>query len=73
MLHSSDIHKIVEKGEFSIRFVSTSGAIVNGQKVICSSFHSSGRTMNVKFCDSAQIRTVRRCTITHINNQEVYL
>ena len=73
MIHSSKIHQIVQKGEFSIVFVEESGAKVIAPKVVCTSFHSKGRTMNIKFCESTQIRTVRRCTITHINNQEVYL
>jgi len=73
MIHSSKIHEIVQKGEFSIEFVAQSGEVISSPRVICTSFHSKGRTMNLKFCDSTQIRTVRRCTITHINNQEVYL
>jgi hypothetical protein len=71
MIHSSKIHQI--KGEISISFVEESGAEVTGKKVVITSFHSKGRTLNIKFCDSEQIRTVRRCTITHINDQEVYL
>ena len=71
MIHLSKVHTI--KGEISIVFVEESGAEVIGEKVVITSFHSRGRTMNIKFCDSEQIRTVRRCTITNINNQEVYL
>lgn len=71
MIHLSQVHKI--KGEISIAFVEESGAKVENDKVVITSFHSRGRTMNIKFCNSGEIRTVRRCTITHINNQEVYL
>ncbi len=71
MIHLSKVHKI--KGEISIVFIEESGAEVIGKRVVITSFHSKGRTMNIKFCDSEQIRTVRRCTITHINDQEVYL
>ena len=73
MLHLSMVHRLVEKGEFSIRFVSARGEIIEGKRCICTSFHSSGRTLNLKFCDSGQIRKVRRCSITAINNQEVVL
>jgi len=73
MLHTSEIHKIVEKGEFSISFISTSGEIIVGKRCICTSFYSAGRTLNLKFCDSGQIRKIRRCSIISINNKEVVL
>jgi hypothetical protein len=73
MLHISQLHKLVEHGEFSLNFVSTDGQNVHVQRCICSSFHSSGRTMNIKFCDSEEIRTVRRCTVTSFNREEVVL
>ncbi len=73
MLHISQINKQVERGEFSIRFVEKSGAIVYGPRCICTSFHSSGRTMNLKFCDSEQIRKVRRNSVIEFNGEEVVL
>jgi hypothetical protein len=73
MVHISAVHKIVEHGEFSIQFVSRTGENIIGKRCICTSFHSSGRTLNLKFCDSNEIRKVRRCTITKVNNQEVAL
>ena len=73
MLHISQLHKQVERGEFSIRFVEKSGAIVHGQRCICTSFHSSGGTMNLKFCDSEQIRKVRRVSVIEFNTEEVVL
>jgi len=73
MLHISQLHTIVERGEFSIQFVKTNGEQVEGSRVICTSFHSAGSTLNLKFCDSGQIRKIRRCTITQINGEEVVL
>ena len=73
MLHISQLNKVVEHGEFSIRFVEKSGAIVYGPRCICTSFHSAGRTMNLKFCDSEQIRKVRRVSVIEFNGQEVVL
>jgi len=73
MIHSSILHEIVRKGEFSFAFVSKSGEIIEGEKCVCTSFFSSGRTMNVKWCDSGEIRKVRRCTVISINNEEVVL
>jgi hypothetical protein len=73
MLHISQLHKLVEKGEFSIVFVASEGYKVSTDRAICTSFHSLGRTMNIKFCDSEQIRKIRRCTIISFNGQEVCL
>ncbi len=73
MVHISMVHNLVEQGEFSIGFVSARGEIIEGKRCICTSFHSSGRTMNIKFCDSGQIRKVRRCSIVSINGREVVL
>ena len=73
MIHISEIHKIVEHGEFSLQFIATTGEVVEGKRCVCTSFHSDGRTMNIKFCDSGQIRKVRRCTLIAINDKEVAL
>ncbi|NQU54159.1 MAG: hypothetical protein HQ522_16650 [Bacteroidetes bacterium] len=75
MLHISQIHKLVEPAgtEFSIRFITKIGYEVFAEKCVCTSFHSSGRTLNIKFLPSNQIRKIRRCTITEFNNEEVVL
>jgi hypothetical protein len=73
MLHISMLHTLVEKGEFSLKFIEKSGAIITGQRCICTSFHSSGRTLNLKFCDSGEIRKIRRVSIIEFNGQEVAL
>lgn len=75
MLHISQIHKQVEPPgtEFSLRFIAKPGYEVFAQKAVCTSFHSKGRTMNIKFLKSGEIRKIRRCTITEFNGQEVVL
>ena len=75
MLHISQIHKLVEPAgtEFSVKFVAEKGNMVQAAKAVCTSFHSTGRTMNIKFLPSGEIRTVRRCTITEFNKEEVVL
>lgn len=75
MLHISQINKLVEPAgtEFSLKFTAKKGNQVFAQKVVCTSFHSSGRTMNIKFLTSGEIRKIRRCTITQFNGQEVVL
>lgn len=75
MLHISQIHKLVEPPgtEFSLKFIAKKGYEVYAEKAVCTSFHSSGRTLNIKFLPSEEIRKVRRCTITEFNKQEVVL
>lgn len=70
-IHLSVLHKVIEKGEFSLRFVDEEGNIIYAPRCICTSFHSSGKTLNIKLLISGVIRTVRRCTITEYNDQEV--
>ena len=72
-MHLSTLHKVVEKGEFSLEFVAEKGNKVKVDKAICSSFHSAGKTMNIKLIPSEEIRTVIRVTITKFNGKEVYL
>jgi len=72
-MHISQLHKHVEKGEFSIKFISEKGEVISIDKAICTSFHSKGNTMNVKILISKQVRTIRRCTIVEFNGQEVWL
>jgi hypothetical protein len=75
MLHISQINKLVEPAgtEFSVKFTAEQGNEVLAQKAVCTSFHSTGRTMNIKFLPSGEIRKIRRCTITQFNGQEVVL
>ena len=73
MILANNLHKMVERGEFSIAFVAADGNIVTCQRAICTSWHSKGRTMNIKFLDSQEIRTVRRCTIIAFNDEEIAL
>jgi hypothetical protein len=73
MILLSNLHKFVEKGSFSIAFVAEKGEIIVVKEAICTSWHSKGRTMNIKILASGEIRTIRRCTIIAFNDQEVAL
>lgn len=72
-MHISQLHKVVEHGEFSIKFVSSGGEVIHIDRCICTSFHSAGQTMNVKLCESEEIRKINRYTIIEINGQELHL
>lgn len=74
MIHSSKIHELVELVPvFSIGWVTKSGEKVYVRKAKCTSFHSSGETLNIMIIESGQIRKIRRITITEFNGEEVIL
>ena len=72
-MHWSHLHEIVRHGEFSLRFVATDGEVVHLPRCVCSSFYSRGSTMNVKLCESGEVRKINRVTIVEVNGEEVYL
>lgn len=74
MIHSSKIHLLVEQHKvFSIGWVAENGERIHVRKCKCTSFHSSGDTLNILIIDSGQIRTINRYTITEFNGEEVVL
>lgn len=74
MIHSSKIHELVELHKtFSIGWIAESGERIHVRKARCTSFHSSGDTLNLLLIDSGQIRKVNRITITEFNGEEVVL
>lgn len=73
MIHLSQLHKLVENDEFSMKFVKEDGSIVVIDRCVCSSWYSRGRTMNIKLLPSNQTRKINRCTITEFNGEEVFL
>lgn len=74
MIHSSRIHELIYVHPiFSIGWVAESGEKIYVRKCKCSSFHSSGDTLNIVILDSGEVRTVNRSTITEFNGEEVVL
>ena len=74
MIHISQIHKEVQRlPEFSLVFIDKEGDRITVKRCICTSWFSSGRTMNIKFLDSGVIRKIRRVSIVEFNGQDVVL
>jgi hypothetical protein len=81
MLNWSAIYAVVEKKdkngipvEFSMSFVKRStGDIVDITRCVCTSSHFRPRTINIKCLPSEEIRKVRCCCITKINDSEIYI
>lgn len=74
MIHESKLFELVQTHpSFSLQFVASSGELVTVEKCCCTSFHSTGKTMNIKIAASGQFRKVNRKTIVNFNGQEVFL
>lgn len=58
--------------EFSIQFCKKStGELITYERVVLTSFHSKGGTINVLPVGSDTPRKIRRCLITRFNNFKV--
>ena len=74
MIHVSKIFEIVQTQQtFSLQWVSASGELVTANGCRCTSFHSSGNTMNIRMANSGLVRKVNRKTVTKLNGQEVFV
>ena len=59
--------------EFSLQYCKRStGELVTYERVVLTSFHSTGSTINVLPAGESSPRKIRRCLITRINNLKVY-
>lgn len=70
-MHLSELHKIVEQGEFSVAFVAADGRVVRIGRCVCTSFHSKGDTFNVRVQPSGEIRKIVRISVIELNGKEV--
>lgn len=74
MIHVSKVFEVVQLLKtFSLKFVSKTGELVSIEKCSCTSFHSSGRTMNVRLPESGLVRKVVRKSIVKLNGEEVFI
>ncbi|MDO5341309.1 MAG: hypothetical protein Q4F69_02495 [Bacteroidia bacterium] len=74
MIHESKVFEIVQLlGNFSLKFVSKTGELVAVDECSCTSFHSSGRTMNIRLKGSGLVRKVVRKSVVEINGEEVFI
>lgn len=74
MVHISKLFELAQTLKtFSIKWVGEDGELVSVDDCRCSSFHSSGKTMNIQIAESGQFRKINRLTVTEINGQEVFI
>jgi len=74
MIHSSKIYELVDVVPvFSIAWISKSGEKIYVRKARCTSFHSSGETMNIMIIESGQVRKINRISIIEFQGEEVIL
>lgn len=81
MIHQGKLHLLIKNVKehgiskcrpFSIKWVNKQGEICEANDIICTSWHSKGCTLNIKFLDSGEIRKVNRFTIIEYNGTEVF-
>lgn len=73
-MHMSQLHTFIKGDpEFSMKFVSERGEVIAIERCRCTSFHSAGRTFNIRLFPSGQIRKVVRVSIIEINGKELNL
>lgn len=81
MIHSGALYLLIKNVKehginncppFSIKWVNKDGEFCEANDVICTSWHSLGNTLNIKFLESEQIRTINRDTIVEYNGTEVF-
>ena len=72
-MYMSKLHKVVKRGEFSMKFVGELGDVISVDRCVRTSWHSKGATMNIKLLVSGQIRKVNRYTIIEINGEPLCL
>lgn len=70
-MHLSELHQVVERGEFSVGFVAADGRVVRIDRCVCTSFHSQGDTFNVRILSSGEIRKIVRISVIELNGREV--
>lgn len=51
----------------------STGEVLNYSNVVCTSSNFERNTVNLKFINSGEVRTVRVITIFEINNEQVYI
>jgi len=74
MLHESKLFEAVQTHRtFSISWVSEKGELITAENCTCTSFHASGKTMNIRLGGSNLVRKVNRKSVTMFQGQEVFL
>jgi hypothetical protein len=77
MIHISKLYLLVEEGSgklISLKYRKRStGEMITLVDWTCTSWHSSGRTLNVMNPVNKEVRKLRRALITHFNGVEVII
>ena len=72
-IHESQIFEDVQSvKEFSITWIAEDGRKIFVPQAKVTSFHSSGRTMNIECIASGKINKVVRLTVVELNGMEVF-
>lgn len=71
-IHGSELYKL-EGETFDIEYIKKDGVVRKVKNVLCTSFWSSGQTMNIKYPGYNHPVKIRRIQIIKINGKELIL
>jgi uncharacterized protein YwbE len=73
MLHHSAIPSIIEQPGVNVKlkFIKSTGQVVECNNVVCTSSHFRPRTYNVRF-ENGEIRKVKHVSIIEVNGEPIY-
>jgi hypothetical protein len=80
MMHASRLQLLVSAKDtngapipFSITYRKKNGQLVKASNVVVTSWFSNGRTMNILYIDSREVRKIKRILVFKINEIKIYL
>jgi hypothetical protein len=80
MMHISRLQNLVDQKDpsgkplpFSITYRKKDGTLIQSEEVVCTSWFSNGRTLNLMYTQSREVRKIRRILVFKINEITLYL
>lgn len=72
--YANELHTLDDgKTTFDLEFIKISGEVRQVKNCLCTSFHSRGLTINIKYPGNKQPIKIRRCQIQKINGKKFIL
>lgn len=66
------VDKAQPRREFEVEYATQKGEVVKGT-IVCTSSHFQNDTLNFRFPQSGEVRTVNACLLLRVNGKEVML
>jgi hypothetical protein len=74
LIHINDARKLLERrNPVSLKCFTSKGELMICNNVVVTSSYFKGKTFNIRFLSSGEIRKIKSVCLIEINGQEVYL